>query len=489
MKLKHKLIIGFISVALIVWIINLYNIFSNIYIKDHLNSIMPIGLDQFNEIKNITQSVAEIDSDIVILLNSQKETNKTKLIESIKKKISKLERQILIFGQAVSMERRLTIEKKTNIQLKTVYSTARIKLNLFIILVNSFIEINERDGAAAGERFYMSNIKSILGELINILNSLERGIIKDISDKGEKISNEISKATIIGLVITSIAFLFAITIGYLISISISKRLKILANLLSDVGNGNFERRAETIYNDEIGSLSDSFNKMSDQMKTSNENLRNSQRQLRMLSTHLQTVIEEERLNLARKVHDELGQALTVLKIDIAMLKNDNLTPSKTADMINTILETIDIIIISVQKISSELRPTTLDNLGIADTVKQQAAQLQKRMGISCTTIISPRDIDINNILSTIIYRIFQEGITNIIRHSKATKVRVKLLKLDNTLELVLSDNGIGMSKDKLSSVESFGLLGMKERVRPVRGTVEIRGIKGIGTTIKLVVPC
>ncbi|MBF0472644.1 MAG: hypothetical protein HQK93_02775 [Nitrospirae bacterium] len=145
-------------------------------------------------------------------------------------------------------------------------------------------------------------------------------------------------------------------------------------------------------------------------------------------------------------------------------------------MINTILETTDNAIKSVQKISFELRPTTLDNLGIADTIKLQVAQLQNRMNINCSTIIAPRDIEINNALSTIIYRVFQEGITNIIRHSKATRVRVKLLKQDNALELVLSDNGVGISKDKLNCIESFGLLGMKERIRAVSGSLDIRGI-------------
>lgn len=487
MKIKYKLIIGFISVALIVWIMNIYNIYSNIYIKDNLDSIMPLGLDQFSGIKNIAQIVHGIESDIVILLKTQNDINKAKSIKSIKDNISKLERNISILGLAFSIERRLTIQKEAKIHLKAGYTIMRIKMNLFISLLKTFITIYDMDGAKASERFYISKINPLTSELTYTINSLEQEIIEDISYKGDAISNEIKETTIISLIITSGAFLFAISIGYLISISISKRLKTLAILLSDVGNGNFEKKAEIKHNDEIGALSGSFNIMIDHLKTSNDNLINSQRQLQMLSTHLQTAIEEERLYIAREVHDELGQMLTVLKIDIAMLKN-NVTQSKTLDMINSILETIDNAIKSVHKILYELRPTTLDNLGIADTIEFQASQLQKRMGIITTTIISPRDIVINNTQSTIIYRIFQEGITNIIRHSKAARVRIKLIKQDNTIELVLSDNGIGISKDKLSHVKSIGLLGMKERVRPVGGSIKIRGIKDIGTTIKLVIP-
>ncbi|MBF0542484.1 MAG: HAMP domain-containing protein [Nitrospirae bacterium] len=486
MTIKHKLILGFISVALIVWIINLYNTFSNIYIKDNIDSIMPTELDQFSGIKKVSQTVAEIESDIVFLLSAHEQNNISKRIKSLEKNISNLERQISNLGYAISVELRHTTLKQTNNQLQINYANMRIKMNNFVLLVKSFITIYEKNGAVSGEMFYKTQIKSVLGELTNILIALEQGIIKNISDKGQEISNEIRNTTIISLLITSSAFLFAITIGYIISISISKRLKVLASLLSDVGNGNFERRAEIKYNDEIGSLSESFNKMIDRLKSTHENLMNSQRQLQMLSTHLQTAIEEERINIAREVHDEIGQVLTVLKIDLSMLKN-NLTQSKSLSMINTILETTDNAIKSVQKISFELRPTTLDNLGIADTIKLQVAQLQNRMNINCSTIIAPRDIEINNALSTIIYRVFQEGITNIIRHSKATRVRVKLLKQDNALELVLSDNGVGISKDKLNCIESFGLLGMKERIRAVSGSLDIRGIKGIGTTIKLVV--
>ncbi|UCE78457.1 MAG: PAS domain S-box protein [Nitrospiraceae bacterium] len=211
--------------------------------------------------------------------------------------------------------------------------------------------------------------------------------------------------------------------------------------------------------------------------------------LKELSRHLEAVREEERTNIAREVHDELGQALTALKMDASWLnkklpRGEELLIEKTKAM----TKTIGNIIQSVKKISSKLRPSVLDHFGLAAAIEGEAIELKERTGIDCKVTVEPEDIRLDKEHSTAIFRIFQEALTNITRHAEATTVNVSLELDSNRVTLTVKDNGKGITEDQLSKPESFGLMGIQERADSLRGKVKISGTPGKGTQVKVVIP-
>jgi signal transduction histidine kinase len=220
-----------------------------------------------------------------------------------------------------------------------------------------------------------------------------------------------------------------------------------------------------------------------------EQLRQSHEQLRTLSVYLQHVREEERMRISRAVHDELGQALTGLKIDLSWLTSrlpKRLDPliDKTRKMSSHIDETIQ----TVRRISTELRPGILDHLGLAAAIEWQANEFQMRTGIKCKVGNSLRSAILDEDVNTVFFRIFQEILTNIIRHSTATRVEVHLALAGGRLILEVTDNGRGITKDQISNVKSIGLLGMRERASLLGGKVNITGLSGKGTKVIVSIP-
>lgn len=224
-------------------------------------------------------------------------------------------------------------------------------------------------------------------------------------------------------------------------------------------------------------------------KNAEEELKSSRKQLRNLSLYLQNVREEERTRIAREIHDDLGQALTALKMDLSWLENrlpenQNLLFDKTASMSKLIDSTIR----SVQKISAELRPGLLDDLGLSAAIEWQAEEFQKRSGISCKVNLSFNDDSLDTVLSTAIFRIFQETLTNIVRHSNATEASVSVIEQSGKLTIEVKDNGKGITEEQISDAKSLGIIGIRERVRPWGGEVNIKGKKGKGTTVAVIIP-
>ncbi len=218
-------------------------------------------------------------------------------------------------------------------------------------------------------------------------------------------------------------------------------------------------------------------------------LRASQEELRKLSSHLQSVREEERSRIAREIHDELGQALTAIKMDVAWLKKrldgkDAVLSEKAAATMKIIDGTIQ----SVKRIATELRPGVLDHLGLAAAVEWAVREFENRTGIKCSMLLEPEEFEIDKRLSTDIFRILQESLTNVMRHASATKVDVSLKAYDDVLELVIKDNGRGITKEKISDPSSFGLLGIKERVNFWNGVFDICCPEQGGTEIRVRVP-
>jgi len=221
-----------------------------------------------------------------------------------------------------------------------------------------------------------------------------------------------------------------------------------------------------------------------------EQLRQSHQQLRALSVYLQSVREEERTRIAREVHDELGQALTGCKLDLSWIANRlprDLKP--LLDKARQLSEHIDSTIQTVRRISSELRPGVLDYLGLAAALEWQANEFQNRTGIRCDVHASLREPVLAQELNTTLFRIFQETLTNIIRHAGATRVAVNLKQADGKILLQVRDNGRGISDAEQTSPGSMGLLGMRERAALLGGDFKITNPpRARGTQVTVSIP-
>lgn len=220
-----------------------------------------------------------------------------------------------------------------------------------------------------------------------------------------------------------------------------------------------------------------------------EQLRESHEQLRALSVYLQHVREEERTRIAREVHDELGQALTSCKLDLSLLANKlpkNLTPLK--EKAKALSAHIDATIQTVRRIATELRPGILDHLGLIAALEWQANEFQTRTGIKCDVRTDLHEPVLTADLATAFFRIFQETLTNVIRHAGATHVLVHLKEASGRIILEVKDNGRGISADEITNPGSMGLLGMKERAALLGGSFKIgltSGTKGTLVTVSI----
>jgi PAS domain S-box-containing protein len=225
------------------------------------------------------------------------------------------------------------------------------------------------------------------------------------------------------------------------------------------------------------------------IKQSDAQLRASREQLRELSRFLESVREEERTRMAREIHDELGQTLTALKIDLSWLakrlpEDQELLLKKTESMYELVGGAIQ----RVKKISAELRPGVLDDLGLADAIEWQTQEFSKLTGISVKYSASPEDMVLDRDRSTAIFRICQEALTNVVRHADATRVTVSLRKGAGRVSLKVSDNGKGIEESQILHPRAFGLIGMRERTRYWGGEVKISGAPGKGTVVAVSIP-
>ena len=215
--------------------------------------------------------------------------------------------------------------------------------------------------------------------------------------------------------------------------------------------------------------------------------------LRALSAKLQSAREEEGTRIARELHDELGSALTSLnwgleEVDKRLSAGDQVDVSALREKIETMTTLVDSTIDTVRRISSELRPSVLDDLGLVEAIEWQAQQFQAQTGIIYQSDCSVEDINLNREQSTALFRIFQEALTNILRHAEATRFASSLKQEANDLVLIISDNGKGIAANEMSRPQSLGLLGMRERAHLVGGEINITGAEGQGTVITVRVP-
>ncbi len=218
-------------------------------------------------------------------------------------------------------------------------------------------------------------------------------------------------------------------------------------------------------------------------------LEDSKDKFRKLALHLQTAREQERKNIAHEIHDELGYALTALKLDLTWLsKKTNIKEYKLTNKTKEMSELIDTMINKVRSISTELRPSILDHFGLIAAIEWQANEFQKRTAIRCKLDIEQIDMNFDDFYATAMFRIFQETLTNVARHAKASRVDVVFKKDNGSVILSISDNGIGMPMESLNDHKSLGLVGIRERAYSIGGEVNFLSGNGSGTTVVLTVP-
>jgi PAS domain S-box-containing protein len=221
-----------------------------------------------------------------------------------------------------------------------------------------------------------------------------------------------------------------------------------------------------------------------------EEIARSREELRELAAHLATVREGERTRIARELHDELGQSLTGLKLDLAWLEHtlmkehaDHLA-KRARDMVTR----MDAVMYSVRRIITELRPSVLDELGLADAIEWQAQDFAVRTGVDVDIRINEASTNVQEPIASTVFRTLQEALTNVTRHAEARRVTVEFANDVGVLTLRVSDDGRGISADKLQGRHSLGLLGLRERAVACGGTVDIRGQPGQGTIVLLRIP-
>lgn len=211
--------------------------------------------------------------------------------------------------------------------------------------------------------------------------------------------------------------------------------------------------------------------------------------LSSLSRYLESVREDERTKLAHEIHDELAQTLTALKIEVCWLKKrlpqeQESLVQKTESMAALVDEAID----TVKRISGELRPGVLDQLGLVAAIEQLTREFGERMGIRATFAAHPEEIVLERELSTAIFRVCQEALTNVARHADATTVRVNIRETAQDIVLEVRDDGSGFDESRALSPEAYGLIGMRERACCWGGRVKITGAPGTGTVVLFEVP-
>lgn len=212
-------------------------------------------------------------------------------------------------------------------------------------------------------------------------------------------------------------------------------------------------------------------------------------QLRALAARLQSVREEERASIAREIHDELGQACTAIKMDLALIGRKITTKqTQLRAKIESSMQLVDDMIVTLRRIASDLRPRTLDDLGLAAALEWQGQEFEKRTGIQCHLVLPQGPLGLDPEKSIAIFRIFQETLTNVTRHSQATSVEARLEIERDQIIFRVQDNGKGFDPEEAKAKKSLGLVGMQERALLLRGEVRIEGVPGSGTTMILRIP-
>ena len=305
------------------------------------------------------------------------------------------------------------------------------------------------------------------------------------------VENEIRTAVKQILMLGGIAITLGGIMAYVLAWFIAAPIKRIRDATKQLAAGKHPAPLEIRSADEIGALAQSFNDMAQELTRHRTHLQNlvdeRTRALRELALHIQLAKEEEAKRIAREIHDELGQSLTALKIDIHWLKGKlSEQPPGVQDKIGIMLKLISETINCVRKISSQLRPVLLDDFGLSAAMEWQVKEFSDRTGISSYFFSRPENIVPQQDQAVALFRVLQEALTNVARHASATQVKAGLWEASNTIVMEVCDNGIGITESQMTDTRSFGVIGMHERVKRLGGELEIDG--GQGTTLRAWIP-
>jgi signal transduction histidine kinase len=284
-------------------------------------------------------------------------------------------------------------------------------------------------------------------------------------------------------------------LAWILSRNLIRPLKDLTAASSALAEGDYTAVVPVERRDEMGKLARTFNAMSVKIREAHDSLEKQvtetgqmNEQLRELSAYLQNIREEERMHIAREMHDELGQLLTGFKMDVVSVKRKLGQPidPQILKRLETMESTSDEAIRFVRKLSAELRPSLLDDLGLIAALEWHCQEFERRYGIRTVFQSEMTEVGISTIKGTGLFRIFQESLTNIARHSQAQQVKATLNMNSSVLSLTITDDGKGFNPNDKS--KTLGLLGMKERAIMIGGELNIYSGNGRGTTITVTIP-
>jgi len=293
------------------------------------------------------------------------------------------------------------------------------------------------------------------------------------------------------------ALMAMLSIWWAGNVFILRRVHAMVRVSRKLAAGDLGARIGRIgVRDELSHLAGVFDEMAAALQTRIEreervmaSLERSREQLRKLSAYQQEVREEERHRIAREIHDQFGQSLTILKMDLAWLKKQ--LPDRTPEL-NTKMEAMDKVIgealETLHAVTAELRPVMLDDFGLAAAMEWQVEEFRKRSGIDCRMEETGFEPELPKDQAAALFRIFQETLTNIMRHAQAETVTVRLENDKGDLLLEVRDNGRGITEAEINAPTAFGLLGMRERLYPWNGRVTFDGSPGQGTRVVIRLP-
>ncbi|GAX60328.1 integral membrane sensor signal transduction histidine kinase [Candidatus Scalindua japonica] len=295
------------------------------------------------------------------------------------------------------------------------------------------------------------------------------------------------------LYILPTTIVFLIIISYYLANRISKPILSLALMAQDIGKGDLSKKINVNSKDEIAYLADSFNKMRVALSRSFTNIERHKKELQQLSKRIVIVQEEERKNLSRELHDDAGQALTAMKINVEMMEKE--IPDSNVSVRRRLADTKQLLSHTLQEIRTlafELRPSLLDDFGVQSAIKEYTKGYSERTKIDVQVLGKkivkrfPSEIDI------LLYRCVQEALNNVVKHSKATKVTIEIIADKEEIHMRVKDNGYGfdvkevLEENKKST--SIGLFGMKERVALLNGSLKIYSERKKGTELAILIP-
>jgi signal transduction histidine kinase len=290
-----------------------------------------------------------------------------------------------------------------------------------------------------------------------------------------------------GITAGALILLILFTVAMLLARAMGRPIDALVRAATAVAHGAYGK-VEVEGPSEIATLAEAFNEMVENRSRAEQKMQENERALKALSDRMLVVQEQERTRIAREIHDELGQTLTALKMDvIGLMEKTTGTPS-TAAIRQRVLTTLDATVSSVQRISAELRPSILDDLGLAETIESEARAFEERTGIECEVSLPEDSRRVSSVVATTVYRIIQEALTNVARHSNATRVELRLRFRDSAVLIEIRDDGRGITSQEVGSARSLGLIGIRERAEMVGGTTRFEGIAGRGTIISVRIP-